>query len=189
MPLPNRLATYATAAGALALGLTPLVGNLDWESTAGILGAIVAVTGVVAVWLRGWRNTNAAKATCVMPGDETLDDDFDETTAEPIPRRRDAAQGGTTYTPADPAESQRDNPPGFASRRPRRSELHRRPAHPNARTNGNGPPPPQYVDEPATPTDRGLVLAAIAGGLTILTLAIWKAAELAAHVSTPHSGA
>ena len=112
-PLPNRLAVYATAAGALAAGLLPLVGNLDWESTAGILGAITAISGVVAVWLYNWGKYERGEGELVMAGDDELEDGFDEQTAEPVPPNvRNAAHAGTTY---DPAESQRDNPPGFAS--------------------------------------------------------------------------
>ena len=118
MPLPNRLATYATALGALALGLIPLVGNLDWESTAGILGAVVAITGVVSVWLLNWGKWERGEGDLVMPGDETLEDDFDEAAAEPIPASHTAttAPAGTTY---EPGETQRDNPPGFTSPPPK----------------------------------------------------------------------
>ena len=115
MPLPNRLATYATALGALALGLLPLVGNLDWQSTTGILGAIVAITGVVSVWLYNWGKYERGEGDLVMPGDEALEDGFDEATAEPIPEPVVEASRGTTLAP-DP---QRDNPPGFTSPPPR----------------------------------------------------------------------
>ena len=54
MPLPNRLAIYLTGFIALIAGLAPLVGNLDWESTAGIIGGLTAIAIVVREWLVNW---------------------------------------------------------------------------------------------------------------------------------------
>jgi hypothetical protein len=87
MPLPNRLAVYITAAGALALGLLPLVGNLDWTSTAGILGAIAAIAYVVREWLHNWGRYERGDGPGILPAEEfdELDDGFDEQTADPIP--------------------------------------------------------------------------------------------------------
>jgi hypothetical protein len=109
-PLPNRIAVYVTALGALAAGLLPLVGNLDWESTAGILGALVAITGVVATWLYNWGKYERGDGAGIMPGE--LDDEFDEQIAEPVPAAAVEAANtpeGTTY--AEPSSRQ---PPGFA---------------------------------------------------------------------------
>ena len=54
MPLPNRLAIYLTGFIALIAGLAPLVGNLDWESTAGIIVGLTAIAIVVREWLVNW---------------------------------------------------------------------------------------------------------------------------------------
>lgn len=50
---PSRIAVYLAALAALAGGLAPVVANLDWSSTAGVLTAVVAIAGVVAKWLDG----------------------------------------------------------------------------------------------------------------------------------------
>jgi hypothetical protein len=109
--LPNRLATYAAALGALALGLLPLAGNLDWTSTAGVLGAIAALSAVAWKWLDGWSKYERGIGDGLLPGDEldddddlepALDDEFDEATAPPIPPAAITAAhapAGTTYAP------------------------------------------------------------------------------------------
>lgn len=93
-PLPNRIAVYLTAAAALVAGLLPLVGNLDWQSTAGVLAGLGAILGVVVKWLDGWSKYERGEGPGILPGDdelETLDDyaeledGFDEANAEPIP--------------------------------------------------------------------------------------------------------
>lgn len=134
-PLPNRLAVYATALGALALGLLPLVGNLDWTSTAGVLGAIAAIGGVVGIWLFNWGKYERAEGPGILPAaeldeldedpfyDELADDEFDEQSAEPIPPVvAEAAHTpeGTTYTPA-PGELEGGGPstPGVPPPGPR----------------------------------------------------------------------
>lgn len=102
-PLPNRLAVYVTAFGALAAGLLPLIGNLDWESTAGILGAIIAITGVVAVWLYNWGKYERGEGEGLIQGEFEDEEPFDEQNAEPIPeqyveRSQQAAPGTPTGT-------------------------------------------------------------------------------------------
>lgn len=117
-PLPNRLAAYGTAAIALLAGLAPLIGNLDWESTAGVVAGLGAILAVAVKWLDGWQKWERGDGEALLPGE--IDDDFDEETAEPIPEPVVAAAGaaeGSTYVP--PAESQRANPPGFASPPPK----------------------------------------------------------------------
>ena len=83
-PLPNRLALYLGAAAALLAGLAPLVLDTDWESTAGILAFIGALTALVDRFLRGWQiyENNPAAGYPELTGPE---DDFDEAKAEPIP--------------------------------------------------------------------------------------------------------
>ena len=83
LPLPNRLAAYGTAAIALLAGLAPLVGNLDWESTAGIIAGLAAILGVAVKWLDGYSKWERGEGNALLPGE--LDDEFDEDAAEPIP--------------------------------------------------------------------------------------------------------
>lgn len=112
--LPNRAASYAAAIGALALGLLPLAGNLDWTSTAGVLGAIAAISAVVWKWLDGYSKYERGEGAALIPGDELDDeldydeaaaDGFDEATAPPIPPAAVEAANtpdvgpGTTYAP------------------------------------------------------------------------------------------
>jgi hypothetical protein len=85
MPLPNRLAVYVTGLVALIGGLTPLVGNLDWESTAGVLAAVAAIAGVVGVWLNNWGKWERAEEAQVSAELDELDDGFDEASAPPVP--------------------------------------------------------------------------------------------------------
>ena len=55
MPLPNRLATYAAALAALCAAIVPVVADLDWTSTVGIIGGVGALSAVVWKWLDGWQ--------------------------------------------------------------------------------------------------------------------------------------
>jgi hypothetical protein len=105
-PLPNRMAVYLTGFVALVAGLLPLVGNLDWTSTAGVLAALAAVAVVVREWLVNWGKWERGEGAGLLPGE--LEDDFDEEHAEPLPddvieaanRREPVAEhGGTTIAP------------------------------------------------------------------------------------------
>ena len=104
-PLPNRLAVYLTGAIALLAGLAPLVGNLDWESTAGVVAGLGAILAVVVVWLENWGKWERGEGNALLPGD--LEDEFDEAAAEPLPDDVIAAAnqpdpGGTTLSPQGP---------------------------------------------------------------------------------------
>lgn len=57
---PNRLAVYFTALAALAVGVASVVGDLDFQSTAGALGSVAILAGVVAKWLGGWHQYEQA---------------------------------------------------------------------------------------------------------------------------------
>lgn len=60
--LPNRIAVWLTAGAALAAALAPVVGNLDWTSTAGVVAGISAITAVVYKWLDGWQKHEERQA-------------------------------------------------------------------------------------------------------------------------------
>lgn len=51
----NRKVALLGAAVSLALALAPVVADLDWTSTAGVLAGVVAVLGIVNRWLVGWQ--------------------------------------------------------------------------------------------------------------------------------------
>jgi hypothetical protein len=53
--MPNRIASYLTAAAALLGGIAIPVANLDPESSAGIITGVVGVLVVFREWLKGWR--------------------------------------------------------------------------------------------------------------------------------------
>lgn len=53
--LPNRIVAIITAVLGLAAALAPVVADLDWESTAGIIAGIGVVAGVALKWLDGWQ--------------------------------------------------------------------------------------------------------------------------------------
>ena len=100
MPLPNRMAVYVSGVVALLAGLAPLIGNLDWESTAGVVAGLLAILAVVYKWLDNWGKWERGEGNALLPGE--LEDDFDEDNAEPIPPEVAAAaeaDPGTTYTP------------------------------------------------------------------------------------------
>ena len=82
-PLPNRLAVYITGLIALLAGLLPLVGNLDWTSTAGVIAGLLAILGVVYKWLDNWGKWERGEGNALLPGE--LEDEFDEQAAEPLP--------------------------------------------------------------------------------------------------------
>ena len=98
MPLPNRMAVYLTGAIALLAGLLPLVGNLDWESTAGVIAGLTAIAAVVREWLVNWGKWERGEGNALLPGE--LDDEFDETTADEIPAEVAAAANRPEQQPA-----------------------------------------------------------------------------------------
>ena len=53
--MPNRIAVYITALAALAAAVAPVVADMDIASTAGIIGGVLALAGVVSTWLVGWQ--------------------------------------------------------------------------------------------------------------------------------------
>lgn len=53
--MPNRIASYLTAAAALIGGVAVPVANLDLASTAGITTGVIGVLVVFREWLKGWR--------------------------------------------------------------------------------------------------------------------------------------
>lgn len=53
--LPNRIALYLTSIAALLVALAPVVADLDWTSTAGLIGGLGAIALVVNKWLEGWQ--------------------------------------------------------------------------------------------------------------------------------------
>lgn len=52
---PNRVVAVATAVLSLVVGLVPVIGNFDWQSTAGVLAGIAAACAVAIKWLHGWQ--------------------------------------------------------------------------------------------------------------------------------------
>ena len=107
-PLPNRLAVYLTGAIALLAGLAPLIGNLDWESTAGVVAGLLAISAIVREWLINWGKWERGEGNALLPGD--LEDEFDEASAEPLPpdvvesanRPEQLPAEGTTLAPKGP---------------------------------------------------------------------------------------
>lgn len=47
MKKPNRVALYIGALAAFAGGLAPIVANLDWQSTAGVIAGLTAIATFV----------------------------------------------------------------------------------------------------------------------------------------------
>ena len=61
MPAPNRIAVYATIILSLLVAVLPLVAEIDWKSTAGILAGLGTIALVVLKWLDGWQNMEKAQ--------------------------------------------------------------------------------------------------------------------------------
>lgn len=56
---PARVAALLASAAALAGALVVPLANLDLTSTAGVVAAVVAISGVVSVWLNGQKGHEA----------------------------------------------------------------------------------------------------------------------------------
>lgn len=114
LPLPNRMAVYLTGFIALCAGLLPLIGNLDWESTAGVIAGLTAIAAVVREWLVNWGKWERGEGAGLLPGD--VEDEFDEDTAEPLPddviESANRPEGAPTQLPATPPEGGKTFKPG-----------------------------------------------------------------------------
>lgn len=51
----NRVVAVASVVVSLALAVLPVLADMDWSSTAGIVAGIVALLGVTDRWLKGWQ--------------------------------------------------------------------------------------------------------------------------------------
>lgn len=52
---PNRVAVYLTALAAFAGALAPVIVDMDWTSTVGVVAGLATLLGVVRKWLDGWQ--------------------------------------------------------------------------------------------------------------------------------------
>lgn len=57
----NRVVAVATAVVSLCLAALPVLADMDWTSTAGIVAGIIAVLGIVNRWLEGWSRYETAE--------------------------------------------------------------------------------------------------------------------------------
>lgn len=60
---PNRIATVIAVIAGVATALAPVVANMDWESTAGIIAGGVAAVTAILTWLVGWQKHEARVET------------------------------------------------------------------------------------------------------------------------------
>jgi cyanate permease len=81
----NRIVALLTALAALAAGLAPVVADLDWESTVGIVGGLSAVTAVVYKWLDGWQKWEGRHDSSVPVDPAMLQPALPPESAGPIP--------------------------------------------------------------------------------------------------------
>lgn len=72
MLAPNRIAVYLTALAALGAALAPVVADMDWTSTAGVIAGVLGLVTVVTKWLDGWqayeRDVRQGKTAHTSPG-------------------------------------------------------------------------------------------------------------------------
>jgi hypothetical protein len=67
---PNRIVAIATALITLLLGLLPVIADMDWKSTAGIIAGLVALLAVSLQWLNGWQKWEALQVIASTPADD-----------------------------------------------------------------------------------------------------------------------
>lgn len=53
--LPNRAALILGSVAALLGGAAPLVADMDWESTAGVIAGVIALATYVNNFVTGWQ--------------------------------------------------------------------------------------------------------------------------------------
>ena len=53
---PNRVATLIAIIAGVLTAVVPAVANMDWTSTAGVVGGGFAVVVAIVKWLQGWQN-------------------------------------------------------------------------------------------------------------------------------------
>jgi hypothetical protein len=97
---PNRVVAVAASLVTLALAALPVLADMDWTSTAGILAGITAVLGIVLKWLTGWQQHEArqpARALGLRAIADAFTDDDDKLPGDP--EHPDAVD----ITPADPS--------------------------------------------------------------------------------------
>lgn len=51
----NRVVAVASVVVSLALAVLPVLADMDWSSTAGIVAGILALLAVTDRWLKGWQ--------------------------------------------------------------------------------------------------------------------------------------
>lgn len=57
--LPNRLATMLLMVFGVAAAVLPVVANMDWTSTAGVIAGLGAISAALLTWLKGWKDNEA----------------------------------------------------------------------------------------------------------------------------------
>jgi hypothetical protein len=69
---PNRIAVYLTSVLALIVGITAILGDLDWTSIVGMLGSVALILGVVIKWLDGWQKHESRVSGVAIPVNAVL---------------------------------------------------------------------------------------------------------------------
>lgn len=62
---PNRVATILAVIAGIATAVAPVVANMDWSSTAGVIAGGFAAVLAIVKWLDGWQKheANVAQTT------------------------------------------------------------------------------------------------------------------------------
>lgn len=53
---PGRIATALAGLAGIATAVAPVVADMDWTSTAGVIAGGLAVVYAIGEWLKGWRS-------------------------------------------------------------------------------------------------------------------------------------
>jgi hypothetical protein len=57
----NRIVAVASGVLSLGLAVLPVIADMDWRSTAGIIAGIIAVLKLTDRWLEGWSRYETAE--------------------------------------------------------------------------------------------------------------------------------
>jgi hypothetical protein len=89
----NRIVIYLTAVVGFTGGLAPLVADMDWQSTAGILSAVAVILALALKWLTGSQNIEKAQIQVEL--DARRNTLMQETEAAAIRAAKEAGAAGT----------------------------------------------------------------------------------------------
>ena len=65
--LPNRIATMLLLVFGMAAAALPVLANMDWTSTAGVLAGVAAACAALVTYLHGWQKDSVKNTEAYQP--------------------------------------------------------------------------------------------------------------------------